>query len=111
MVGERSEVEYRVERFSGDSPPDSVEMNRRMKAEGYDVFEWTDGPQTVYEPHQHSEDQSHCVVSGELELTIDGFGTVVLKAGDRDFMPAGTRHSARVLGDREVRYLIGVKYK
>ena len=111
MDAKRSEVEYRVEIFSGDTPPDGEALNRQMRAEGYDVFEWTDRPGAIYEPHAHSEDQSHCVVSGELELTVDGFGTVVLSAGDRDFMPAGTRHSARVLGDQAVRYLIGVRYK
>jgi len=111
MDAKRSEVEYRVEKYSGDAKPDAETLNRDMRAEGYDVFEWTDAPHAVYEPHQHSEDQSHWVVSGELELTVDGVGTVVLRAGDRDFMPAGTRHSARVLGTREVKYLIGVKYK
>ena len=111
MVTSGSSTEYRVERFSGDAPPDSIELSRQMEAEGYDVFEWVDGPQTVYDPHQHSEDQSHWIITGELELVVDGVGTVVLNTGDRDFMPAGTRHSARVLGGREVRYLIGVKYR
>ena len=111
MVTSGSTVEYRIERFSGDTPPDGIDLSRQMKAEGYDVFAWVDGPQVVYDSHQHSEDQSHWIISGELELVVDGVGTVVLKAGDRDFMPAGTPHSARVLGGREVRYLIGVKYK
>lgn len=111
MVTSGSSIEYRIERFSGDTPPDGDELSRQMEAYGFDVFEWADGPQTVYGPPQHSEDQSHWIISGELELVVDGVGTVVLKAGDRDFMPAGTRHSARVLGGREVRYLIGVKYK
>jgi len=111
MVTSGSSTEYRIERFSGDAPPDGDDLSGRMKADGYDVFEWTDGPQATYDPHEHSEDQSHWIISGELELVVDGVGTVVLKAGDRDFMPARTRHSARVLGGREVRYLIGVKYK
>ena len=29
--------------------------------------------------------------------------------GDRDFMPAGTYHSARVAGDEPVMYLVGEK--
>ena len=111
MDAKRSDIEYRIDRFSGDAPPDAETLNRHMSAEGYDVFEWTDGAGAVYEPHQHSEDQSHWIISGELELVVDGVGPVVLKAGDRDFMPAGTRHSARVLGDQAVRYLIGVKYR
>jgi len=55
----------------------------------------------------HADDQSHWVVSGRLELMVEGYGTFVLEAGDRDFMPAGTYHSARVLGDEPVLYLIG----
>lgn len=31
----------------------------------------------------------------------------MLEAGDRDFMPAETYHSARVIGDEAVLYLVG----
>ncbi len=63
--------------------------------------------------HTHSinigDDQSHWIVSGQFELTIENFGTVLLEAGDRDFMPAETYHSARVIGEEPVIYLIGEK--
>ena len=72
MVTSGSSIEYRIERFSGDTPPDGDELSRQMEAYGFDVFEWADGPQTVYGPHQHSEDQSHWIISGELELVVDG---------------------------------------
>ena len=45
------------------------------------------------------------------QLTIERDGTVVLKAGDRDFMPAGTYHSARVVSEEPVVYLVGEKLK
>jgi quercetin dioxygenase-like cupin family protein len=49
------------------------------------------------------------VISGTLELTVEKFGTFILEKGDRDLMPAGTYHSARVIGDEPVIYLIGEK--
>jgi len=75
--------------------------------EGFSVFQWSDQPGRIYGKHMHADDQSHWVVSGRLELMVEGYGTFVLEAGDRDFMPAGTYHSARVLGDEPILYLIG----
>ena len=68
-------------------------------------------PEAVYVNHKHSEDQSHWIISGALELTIERVGIVVLQAGDRDFMPAGTYHSARVVSEEPVVYLVGEKLK
>jgi len=84
-------------------------LRQVLQSEGYEVMEWTDAPGTMYPPHSHSEDQSHWVISGELELTIDG-ETYTLLAGDRDFLPAHTMHTAFVPGKEPVRYLIGVKF-
>ena len=72
------------------------------------MLEWSDRPGTVYESHSHDTDQSHWIISGELELVVNG-QTYQLRAGDRDFMPANTSHSAFVPGTQPVRYLIGVK--
>jgi len=52
--------------------------------------------------------QSHWIISGELELQV-GQETYRLRAGDRDFLPANTIHSAFVPGDEAVVYLIGAK--
>ena len=100
---------YRIEKWAEIYLPNAAMLRQRMTAEGYTVFQWSDQPETVYGPHTHPEDQSHWVVSGTLELTIERVGAVVLEAGDRDFMPSGTRHSARVLGEEPVIYLIGAK--
>jgi quercetin dioxygenase-like cupin family protein len=97
-----------VERWSEGKAPDARELRRRMEEEGYRVFEWIDAPGTVYEPHVHAEDQSHWIVSGVLELSIND-ERYALRAGDRDFLPAYTRHSAAVPGDEAVVYLIGAK--
>jgi quercetin dioxygenase-like cupin family protein len=101
-------MDYRIEKWSDRVPPDTGELRRIMLAENYDVIIWSDGPGAVYGSYDHSEDQSHWIISGKLELTVEGIGSFLLGPGDRDFMPAGTRHSARVVGDEQVHYLIGV---
>lgn len=102
-------MDYRVEKWSAPGRPDEAELRQVLAAEGFSVYKWTDRPGAVYGTHSHIEDQSHWVLSGKLELTIQSFGTVVLDAGDRDIIPAGTHHSARVVGDEPVVYLIGGK--
>ena len=99
--------DYRIERWQKDDAPNSETLRNLMIREGYRVYQWSDRPGIIYELHEHGEDQSHWIISGALELTIENVSTFVLQAGDRDFMPAGTRHSARVEGDEPVVYLIG----
>jgi quercetin dioxygenase-like cupin family protein len=98
----------RVERWSGPGVPDEKTLRTRLEAEGYSVYAWTDGRGAVYPPHTHGDDQSHCIVRGALALTVDG-EEYVLRAGDRDWLPAGTVHAARVVGGEPVTYLIGSK--
>ena len=98
-----------VERWDGSELPEAHVLRKRMEAEGYSVFESRDAAGTSYGLHSHAEDQSHWIVSGELELRV-GYETYTLRAGDRDFLSANTVHSAFVLGDEPVNYLIGAKY-
>lgn len=102
-------IEYMVEKWKRDSIPDAESLRAEMEREGYSVFGWSDRPGSVYGKHEHGEDQSHWIISGRLELEVKGYGKVLLEAGDRDFMPAGTVHAARVIGDEAVVYLIGAK--
>jgi quercetin dioxygenase-like cupin family protein len=88
---------------------DEALFRRILADEGYSVFCWTDAPGSYYSDHDHANDQSHWILSGSLELTVEGHGKFVLEAGDRDLMPAGTVHSARVKGNEPVVYLIGEK--
>ena len=98
---------YSVVRWSEGGLPDSVRLRQTLIDEHYDVIEWSDNAGTAYEMHSHLEDQSHWIISGSLELTIYTGDKFILEPGDRDFMPAGIQHSARVVGDNAVRYLIG----
>lgn len=100
---------FRIERWNRNSVPNPALMREILESEGFRVFRWSDSPEAVYEFHTHPQDQSHWIISGALELTIENSGTYVLSAGDRDFMLAGTRHSARVAGKEPVVYLIGEK--
>ena len=84
----------------------TAELADTLRAEGYRVYEWTDSPGATYETHTHMTDQSHWVIRGSLALTVDG-SEHVLGPGDRDWLPAGTAHSARVVGGEPVTYLIG----
>ena len=102
-------MSIQVERWSEKNLPKASESKARLQAEGYSVFEWTDAPGTRYGPHSHPEDQSHWIVSGVLELRV-GYETYTLRAGDRDYLPANTEHSAFVPGDEPVTYLIGAKH-
>ena len=89
--------------------PNAAMLRYILVAEGCRVFQWSDLPEAIYVNHKHAEDQSHWIISGALELTIERVGTVVLEAGDRDFMPANTYHSVRVVSEVPVVYLVGEK--
>jgi quercetin dioxygenase-like cupin family protein len=98
-----------IERWNESEPPDGQTLRKRMEAEGYSVFESRDAAGTTYGPHSHAEDQSHWILSGALKLRV-GYEEYTLRAGDRDYLPANTEHSATVPRDEAVVYLIGVKY-
>ena len=98
-----------VERWAEESLPDAATLKALLQAEGYSVLQWTDAPGTKYGPHSHPEDQSHWILSGVLELRV-GHETYTLRAGDRDYLPANTMHSAFVPAGEPVTYLIGAKH-
>ncbi len=101
-------MSIQIERWSAVDSPEVDRLKERLRAEGYSVFQWSDDPGTKYGPHAHAEDQSHWILSGQLELRV-GHETYTLRSGDRDFLPANTIHSAFVPGDEPVVYLIGSK--
>ncbi|HMM79082.1 MAG TPA: cupin domain-containing protein [Pyrinomonadaceae bacterium] len=100
---------YKVEKWKRPYPPSPAKMRMELAAEGYEVFHWSDRPESFYARHKHPDDQCHWIISGSLEITVEPGGTFILQAGDRDLMPAGTFHTARVLGDEPVCYLVGTK--
>src|SRR5215831_6996516 len=103
-----NKVSIQVERWNEAGLLDASDLKQRLRSEGYSVFQWSDAAGNKYGPHAHAEDQSHWIIRGELELHV-GYETYRLGAGDRDFLPANTIHSAFVPGDEAVVYLIGAK--
>lgn len=106
---EKELLNLEIERWSESVEPQVSDLRKRLEEEGYSVFEWRDAPGTTYGLHSHSEDQSHWIVRGALTLRV-GWEEYTLRAGDRDYLPANTEHSAAVLGDEPLIYLIGIKY-
>ena len=102
-------LEYRIERWEQSEAPKERRLRLLMEQEGFQVYQWSDRPGATYSEHSHANDQSHWIISGSLELTVKDTGIFVLNAGDRDFMPANTFHSARVVSAEPVVYLIGEK--
>ncbi len=98
-----------IQRWCETDSPDAGRLKDLLHAQGYSVFRGSDAPGTKYGPHAHPEDQSHWILSGELEVRV-GHETYTLRAGDWDFLPANTVHSAFVPGDEPVIYFIGVKH-
>jgi quercetin dioxygenase-like cupin family protein len=97
-----------VRRWDKKGSPDERTLSAELEAEGYSVYSWTDRPGTTYPAHTHDDDQSHWIVRGAIALTVNG-SEYVLEAGDRDWLPAGTVHTARVVGGEPVTYLVGAK--
>lgn len=100
---------YRIEAWPFPYAPNPAMLRGQLASEGYTVTQWCDQPGTVYGAHTHTEAQSHWVISGSLELQLLNGSIHVLNPGDRDFLPANTYHSARVLGEDPVIYLVGAK--
>ena len=98
----------KVQRWKEPNPPNAAKLRLILENEGYIVTENSDPPGAVYESHTHDEDQTHWILSGDAEFNTAG-ETCRLRAGDRDFLPANTEHSAFVCGSETVRYLTGVK--
>ena len=102
-------MSIQIDRWSESSLPNPEELKQRLQSEGYSVFEWSDAVGTKYGPHAHAEDQSHWIISGELELRA-GHEAYRLRPGDRDYLPANTIHSAFVSGEKALIYLIRAKH-
>lgn len=102
-------VGYRVEKWREFHRPNPAMLRHILVTEGYEVFQWSDLPGVFYGSHMHGDEQSHWVVSGTLELSFDTDGPYILEPGDRDFMPARTYHSARVVGEEVCIYIVGSK--
>lgn len=83
-------------------------MRRRLEARGYAVSRHVYPPGTRFREHTHAVDKIDAVLAGRFRLTMHG-RAVVLEAGDAIAVPAGTAHSAEVVGDEPVVSLDAVR--
>ncbi|QHS59686.1 cupin domain-containing protein [Chitinophaga agri] len=56
-------------------------------------------PGAAFGKHKHPGEEIIYVIEGALEYEVEGKAPVVLKAGDVLFIPAGTIHAARNVGN------------
>ena len=87
----------RSEPESRDDPQLSGELERRLRAEGLTPGSWGNGPGDRYAAHEHDDDKVIVVASGSITFGLPAAGdALVLVAGDRLELPAGTEHDAIV---------------
>ena len=91
---------------TADGPVTEKRMMRLLEQEGYEVAAYAYREGTVFSEHEHAQDKCDAVLEGILRITVGG-DTYDLKAGDRLYLPAGTRHGAQVLGAKTVLSLDG----
>jgi quercetin dioxygenase-like cupin family protein len=100
-------MSLRLERWDpADGPLTEKRLMRTMEFEGYDVLVYTYRPGTVFPEHEHAQAKCDAVLEGVLRVTADG-QTFDLRQGDRLYVPAGTRHTAEVVGEKTVVSLDG----
>ena len=83
-------------------------LRRRLENEGYSVARYDYPPGSVFPDHTHGIDKKDAVISGCLLIKAEG-REFMLRAGDALQVPAGTVHSAEVIGDETVISLDGTK--
>jgi quercetin dioxygenase-like cupin family protein len=102
-----------VPRFERWEPEDGPLTEKRMmglmEGEGFEVAVYAYREGSVFPEHAHGQDKCDAVIEGVLRITV-GDRAFDLQAGDRLYLPAGTRHAAEVVGRRTVVSLDGTKW-
>lgn len=99
---------FRVIQWTELYAPNPAMLRLKLEREGYRVHQWGDSPGAIFPNYKHPTIQSHWVVSGSLEFTVNG-EIYPLGAGDRSFLDAETYHSMRVTSEDFAVYLVGEK--
>lgn len=85
----------------GDGALSEQAMRRKLEGLGYAVSRYTYPPGTYFPTHVHGVDKIDGVLSGRFRIEIE-HESVVLEPGDLLWVPAGTPHSAEVVGKEAV---------
>ncbi|NPA54037.1 MAG: cupin domain-containing protein [Aquificae bacterium] len=83
------------------------EIKEILKREGYfNIFPWCDEAGSFYDWHIHPYEEVRWIYKGEVIMGTEE-GEILLKAGDRLNLPAGTKHWAKT--ENGVCYICGSK--
>jgi quercetin dioxygenase-like cupin family protein len=103
-------MSVRLEKWgSEDGPLTEKRLMGQMEREGYEVAVFAYRAGTAFPEHEHGQDKCDAVIEGTLRISV-GAEVFDLSAGDRLYLPAGTRHCAEVVGRRTVVSLDGTKW-
>lgn len=84
-------------------------MRKRLEEEGFSVITYSYSPGTYFSEHSHTIDKKDTVLSGKFKMTALG-KEFILGPGDMLLVPAGTIHTAEVIGNEPVISLDATKY-
>ena len=85
-----------------------IELKSQLRAEGFArTYVWQDASGAFYSEHTHPMLTAHIILSGEMNLTVNG-KCKTYRPGDRCDVPAGAVHSA-LMDPHGCQYLIGEK--
>jgi mannose-6-phosphate isomerase-like protein (cupin superfamily) len=99
-----------IVKWTQHNKPNPAMLLMLLNNEGYKVSQWCDAPEKCYGSRMNFQNLTHWVVSGSLEVTLSKTGKpYILEAGDRDFIPANTYYSMRVVGEEPADYMVGEK--
>jgi quercetin dioxygenase-like cupin family protein len=71
-------------------------VEQMLRAEADHCYEWSNGPGAAYAVHDHPYRKILYVERGSITFTPTGKAPIVMQAGDRLDLPAGTAHGALV---------------
>ncbi|MHB1844618.1 MAG: cupin domain-containing protein [Deltaproteobacteria bacterium] len=92
-------TEVSVDRWGEAEPPTALELEKRLRAEGFQPYRYSDPPGTRYPPHRHGAHEVRWLLCGRLRFRFSGDREIVLAAGDRLDLPPGVEHAVAVEGD------------
>jgi mannose-6-phosphate isomerase-like protein (cupin superfamily) len=75
---------------------------------GFSCDLWIDPPGQVWRNFVHAVDELVLPIAGTIELEVGG-KLVRPHIGEEVFIPAGTRHTVRNVGNEEARWLYGYR--
>ncbi|HEX9758418.1 MAG TPA: AraC family ligand binding domain-containing protein [Nitrospiria bacterium] len=74
---------------------DRKKIAAEVQREGFDPYLISDPPGATYPPHSHRETKLLVILSGNMEVNIQGEG-FSCSPGDRLLIPGNMEHSAKV---------------